>query len=74
MQGAHAIQTEHTSEAASRPGRRVHRRGPGPGIVFVPCVLCLDPVDLTTARETGGRPMCEPHRAADGVSAGLRLT
>jgi hypothetical protein len=49
------------------------QRGPLPGIVFVPCVLCLEPVDLTVAREAAGRPLCEPHRAAERSADLLRL-
>jgi len=67
MEAAHATHGARRSGADGRAGGHETVRGPVPGIVFVPCVYCLEPVDLAVVRETGGRPMCGPHRAATGL-------
>jgi hypothetical protein len=37
---------------------------PRPGIAFVPCALCLAPVDLAAVPK-GHAQLCDEHRAAD---------
>jgi hypothetical protein len=38
---------------------------PRTGVVFVPCEICLAPVDLAEANETHGARLCEGHRVPD---------
>jgi hypothetical protein len=40
-----------------------------PGVVFVPCAICLRPVDLAAIAEDDRAQLCDRHRAADYVPA-----
>jgi hypothetical protein len=39
------------------------------GVAFVPCAICLRPVDLAAIAEDDRAQLCDDHRAADYVPA-----
>ena len=39
--------------------------GPRTGLVFVPCTICLAPLDLVVITETDHPQLCERHLVAD---------
>ena len=58
----HPAQTVHMYEAGRHAIAHESRR-PAAGIVFVPCGICLAPVDLAVVSRTGEPPRCERHAA-----------
>jgi hypothetical protein len=46
--------------SATAPVRR-----PRTGVAFVPCELCLAPVDLALTGDAHGAHLCETHRVPD---------
>ena len=35
------------------------------GVVFVPCAICLAPLDLAVLADTDRAPLCDRHRVGD---------
>jgi hypothetical protein len=48
---------------------RIAKPAPRAGLVFVPCAICLKPVDLAVIAEHDVAQLCESHRVADYLPA-----
>jgi hypothetical protein len=67
MQSAQWVGSVHGYEARRDPVAHGFRRASAAGVVFVPCGVCLVPVDLASVGASGKPPRCERHAAVEGL-------